>query len=224
MSMPSMNDEIGANDRAGAMGMPGMGMPGTVMPMPGKVMPMPMPGKVMPMPMPAMIGMPMSSLQGGSMPGMGRAQMPGMDAVKMPGMMRIQDWMESRSMMGLPTMLAMENTDKRYICPCCKLSKKSNQVFPWDSTISDLQRAAYSCPKCKFGLACVDWAVPRLFRHEDIEKIRVYKGEPLEVHLKEPCRIVRLEFFTLSGKSQKLSACRAVENSRRWNLCSSFTG
>lgn len=180
--MPSMNDEIGAIDRAGTMGMPGMGMP---------------------MPMPAMIGMPMSSLQGGSMPGMGRAQM--------PGMMRIQDMRESPGMMGLPTMMAMENTDKRYICPCCKLSKKSNQVLSWDSTISDLQRAAYGCPKCKFGLACVDWAIPRLFRYEDIEKIRVWQNEPLEVHLKEPYRIIRMEFFTLSGKSQKRSMRAAVE-------------
>ena len=188
--MPSMNDEIGAIDRAGTMGMPGMGMP---------------------MPMPAMIGMPMSSLQGGSMPGMGRAQMPGMDAVKMPGMMRIQDMRESPGMMGLPTMMAMENTDKRHICPCCKLSKKSNQVLSWDSTISDLQRAAYGCPKCKFGLACVDWAIPRLFRYEDIEKIRVWQNEPLEVHLKEPYRIIRMEFFTLSGKSQKRSMRAAVE-------------
>ena len=190
MSMPGMKDETGEVGGTAKMGMPGMGMPELGMPGMG----MSIPGQGMDMPMPAMIGMPMSSVQGGWMGGMG--------AAKMPGMTRIQDMRTTADKMGLPHMMT-DTADKRDVCQCCKLSKKSSLVLPWDCTFADL-RAAYGCSKCKFALACVNWAVPKLFRHQDIDKIRVHQDEPLEVHLRESYRIIRLEFFTLSGKSKKL--------------------
>lgn len=53
-------------------------------------------------------------------------------------------------------------------------------------------------------LVCVDWAVPRLFGIESIQKIRVWENYPCAIYL--PDRRVNLDIFTLSGRRHLTSS------------------
>lgn len=87
------------------------------------------------------------------------------------------------------------------ICPCCEFSRSSTSVQHWHSNLPDLRRAVdLGCAKCGFALKCVNWAVLRLFRYEEITRMRVYPDAPMKIHLENPYRVSHLDIFTLSDK------------------------
>lgn len=69
----------------------------------------------------------------------------------------------------------------------------------YDGSLDDLREATrLHCPRCSFVLKCVDWAVPRLFKYEDITKIRVWENYPCSIYLHNGW--IDLDLFTLSGE------------------------
>jgi hypothetical protein len=65
------------------------------------------------------------------------------------------------------------------------------------------QRSDAECPACRLRLACVDWAVPKLFAYNDIRYL-VSSGLSLGVTL-QPWDTFELTAFQLDGTSWRPS-------------------